>query len=113
MVVLWDSVEETNKFTAIEGLREWLRQSILRVTFRKKTTGEIREMVCTSSPIITEMPENKPKGVGNGSENHYEMVTTFALDRNGWRTFHAENVLKIELLNEATEVNINDYIVEV
>ena len=77
-----------------DTLKEQLKNNILLVTFRK-TDDTIRDMKCTLMESylpkveITETTEKTKKGNPN-------IVSVWDLDKNSWRSFRLDSIIKIE-----------------
>ena len=85
-----------------DRLLEDLLEDIALVTFRKRTTGEIRVMPCTKN--LKYVPEDLlPKGVDR--QTNPDIVKVFSLDRNSWRSFHKQDVIDIKKVSDDGEVN--------
>jgi len=83
-----------------EQLLESLLQEVAIVTFRKRTTGEIREMPCTKN--LKYVPSDLlPKSVDR--QTNPNIVKVFSLDRNSWRSFHKQDVLDIKKVTDDGE----------
>lgn len=77
-------------------LKEHLLSNVMRVTFRKKTTGEERVMVCTNHDSVTQQEGIKPKNPN--PERPENLITTYDLEKQSWRAFYFDNVNRIERL---------------
>lgn len=85
-----------------EQLLESLLQDVAIVTFRKRTTGEIRSMPCTKN--LKYVPSDMiPKGVDR--QTNPNIVKVFSLDRNSWRSFHKQDVIDIKKASDDGEVD--------
>ena len=83
-----------------EQLLESLLQDVVIVTFRKRTTGEIRAMPCTKN--LKYVPaELLPKGTER--QTNPNIVKVYSLDRNSWRSFHMQDVIDIKKVTEDGE----------
>lgn len=85
-----------------DSLLETLLQEVAVVTFRKRTTGEIRTMPCTKN--LNLVPEDMlPKG--NDKQRNPDIIKVFSLDRNSWRSFYKQDVIDIKKVNEDGQIN--------
>lgn len=85
-----------------DQLLESLLQDIALVTFRKRTTGELRTMPCTKN--LKYVPESMmPKGTDR--QLNPDIVKVFSLDRNSWRSFHRQDVIEVKKVNYNGEAN--------
>jgi len=72
-----------------------LCEGVKTVTFEKKN-GEIREMPCTLNdeflPVVPVKvdPDSKPRAVNEA------IVSVYATDVNGWRSFRVDSVISIK-----------------
>lgn len=83
-----------------QELLESLLQDVAIVTFRKRTTGEVRVMPCTKN--LNLVPADMiPKGTDR--QTNPDIVKVFSLDRNSWRSFHRQDVLDIKKVTEDGE----------
>ena len=83
-----------------EQLLESLLQDVAIVTFRKRTTGEVRVMPCTKN--LKYVPSDLlPKGTDR--QTNPNIVKVFSLDRNSWRSFHVQDVLDIKKVTDDGE----------
>lgn len=85
-----------------DSLLETLLQEVAIVTFRKRTTGEIRTMPCTRN--LNLVPEDMlPKG--NDKQRNPDIIKVYSLDRNNWRSFYKQDVIDIKKVNEDGQIN--------
>lgn len=85
-----------------DELLDILLQEVAIVTFKKRTTGEIRIMPCTRN--LSLVPEDMlPKG--NDKQRNPDIIKVFSLDRNSWRSFHKQDVIDIKKVNEDGQTN--------
>jgi len=85
-----------------DELLESLLQEVALVTFRKRTTGEIRTMPCTKN--LRFVPESMlPRG--SERQTNPNIIRVFSLDRNSWRSFHRQDVIEVKKVNDNGEAN--------
>lgn len=70
-----------------------VKKELVLVTFKKVSTGEIREMQATLAEYL--LPETS--GAGWGSKDP-DLVTVFDLEKEGWRAFRKSTVIGVEYL---------------
>lgn len=86
------SVEEVNKI-----YKDLLKESIVEVSFNKKSTGELRTMRCTLNPKY--LPEQVAGATKTKADNP-EVVSVFDLDKQDWRSFRIDSVVSLAALEE-------------
>ena len=86
------SVEEVNKI-----YKDLLKESIVEVSFNKKSTGELRTMRCTLNPKY--LPEQVAGATKTKADNP-EVVSVFDLDKQDWRSFRIDSVVSLATLEE-------------
>jgi len=91
------SLPEFNTFERISMLNELLVNGLCTVNFIK-LDGTTREMICTLNvDLIPE--EYKPKGQKKTRDNNN--VLSVYSPKDGWRSFKVDNVISIEVYDEA------------
>lgn len=80
-----------------QDVKELLTEHVVRLRFTKKTTGEERIMLATSHPYVTEREDVAPKGIRT-SKRPPNLITTYDLEKQGWRTFYFENLFEVEVM---------------
>lgn len=76
---------------------EFLKESvddgkIFSVTFIKRTTGEIREMVCRLG-----VKSHLRGGVKKFDDKEKNLLTVFDVQKNGYRSIPLENIIKVKV----------------
>lgn len=85
-----------------DELLDILLQEVAIVTFKKRTTGEIRTMPCTRN--LSLVPQDMlPKG--NDRQRNPDIIKVYSLDRDSWRSFHKQDVIDIKRVNENGQTN--------
>lgn len=77
-------------------MKDELSHKVLRVRFRKKSTGEERIMICTNHDSVVNQDGIRPKNPN--PKRPENLITTYDLEKNGWRTFYFDNVIRVEEL---------------
>ena len=80
-----------------QDVKEMLSEQAVRLRFTKKTTGEERIMIATNHPYVTTREDIAPKGTRESKRPH-NLITTYDLQKHGWRTFYFENLNEVEPL---------------
>lgn len=77
-----------------------LSANVCQVTFRKKTTGNLREMNCTLDP--QHMPIVSFDSLGNLDRYEVESdnVPVWDMDKGGWRSFDIKTILNFNVVQE-------------
>jgi Na+-translocating ferredoxin:NAD+ oxidoreductase RnfG subunit len=81
-------------------LIEMLRNGVYTVTFTK-VNGEQRSMPCTlMESMLPKANKSDPITQKKVREINDKVVAAWCVDKNEFRSFRVENVIKMELLNE-------------
>lgn len=77
-----------------------LSANVCEVTFRKKTTGNLREMQCTLDP--QHMPIDSFRSLGNLDRYEIEsdVVPVWDMGKGAWRSFDIRTVLNFNEIQE-------------
>lgn len=72
--------------------------TIFGVTFRRRSDGELRNMVCRLSAPSYVKGEH---GLGRAYDPiEYGLLTVFDMQRHGWRSVPVENVIRLQVRGE-------------
>ena len=73
-----------------------LSANLCEVVFRKKTTGDVRQMECTVDP--QHMPIGTFQSLGN--LDRYELQSVWDTGKSAWRSFDIKTVLNFDVISE-------------
>lgn len=86
-------------------LKNLLTNHVMRVKFQKVSTGEEREMICSSheSLVQSKTKSGTISGGGTGKSRKPGLITTYDLEKDNWRAFYFEKLIEAEILNTKLE----------
>lgn len=71
-----------------------LHERTCRVVFRKQSTGEEREMLCTlQSDIIPQATKSDPLSQTKVRTLNEEVIAAWDVEKKGWRSFRVDSVI--------------------
>ena len=75
-----------------------LSANVCKVTFRKKTTGDLREMQCTLDPQHMSIATFRSLGNLDRYELQSDIVPVWDMGKNDWRSFDIKTVLNFDVV---------------
>lgn len=82
-----------------QHIKEMMKVGVVRITFKKVSTGELRVLDATLAEYLLPETGNRSQAVGKDPD----VVTVFDLDKNHWRAFRKETVTDVEVLDGCKE----------
>ena len=77
-----------------------LSTEVYTVTFRKKTTGDIREMRCTLDPQHMPIGSFKSLGKLDRYEIQSDIVPVWDMGKNAWRSFDIRTIVNFDSIEQ-------------